>query len=38
MTEDDILNGRLIIEVGLAPVRPAEFVIFRIMQKTKEAS
>jgi phage tail sheath protein FI len=38
MTEDDILNGRLIIEVGIAPVRPAEFVIFRIFQKTKEAS
>jgi phage tail sheath protein FI len=37
MTEDDILNGRLIIEIGIAPVRPAEFVIFRIYQKTSEA-
>lgn len=37
MTEDDILNGRLIIEVGVAPVRPAEFVIFRVFQKTREA-
>jgi len=37
MTEDDILNGRLIVEVGIAPVRPAEFVIFRIFQKTREA-
>jgi Bacteriophage tail sheath protein len=37
MTEDDILNGRLIIEIGIAPVRPAEFVIFRIYQKTQEA-
>jgi phage tail sheath protein FI len=37
MTEDDILNGRLIIEVGIAPVRPAEFVIFRVFQKTLEA-
>lgn len=37
MTEDDILNGRLIIEIGIAPVRPAEFVIFRIFQKTAEA-
>ena len=36
MTEDDILNGRLIIEVGIAPVRPAEFVIFRVYQKTQE--
>jgi phage tail sheath protein FI len=24
--------GRLIIEIGLAPVKPAEFVIFRISQ------
>lgn len=37
MTEDDILNGRLIIEVGIAPVRPAEFVVFRVFQKTQEA-
>jgi phage tail sheath protein FI len=37
MTEDDILNGRLICYVGLAPVRPAEFVIIRISQKTLEA-
>lgn len=38
MTEDDILNGRLICEIGIAPVRPAEFVIFRIFQHTAEAS
>jgi phage tail sheath protein FI len=37
MTENDILNGRLIIEIGIAPVRPAEFVIFRVYQKTQEA-
>jgi phage tail sheath protein FI len=37
MTTDDILNGRLIVEIGIAPVRPAEFVIFRIFQKTREA-
>lgn len=37
MTEDDILSGRLIIEIGIAPVRPAEFVIFRVFQKTQEA-
>ena len=37
MTPDDILNGRLIVEIGIAPVRPAEFVIFRIFQKTREA-
>jgi phage tail sheath protein FI len=38
MTENDIANGRLIILVGIAPVKPAEFVIFRIRQKTREAT
>ncbi|MCM1064961.1 MAG: phage tail sheath subtilisin-like domain-containing protein [Eubacterium sp.] len=37
MTEDDILNGRLICVIGVAPVRPAEFVIFRITQKMETA-
>jgi phage tail sheath protein FI len=37
MTQDDILNGRLICQVGIAPVRPAEFVCFRIFQSTAEA-
>ena len=37
MTEDDILNGRLICEIGIAPVRPAEFVVFRVFQHTAEA-
>jgi Bacteriophage tail sheath protein len=37
MTQDDILNGRLICEIGIAPVRPAEFVIFRVFQHTAEA-
>lgn len=32
MTQDDIDNGRLIILIGIAPVKPAEFVIFRIAQ------
>jgi len=36
MTQDDILNGRLICVIGIAPVRPAEFVIFRITQKMEE--
>jgi phage tail sheath protein FI len=30
MTQDDIDNGRLVVLIGVAPVRPAEFVIFRI--------
>ena len=35
MTEDDVANGRLIVEIGIAPVKPAEFVIFRFRQKTR---
>lgn len=38
MTPDDIDNGRLICLIGIAPVKPAEFVIFRIQQKTIEAA
>jgi len=30
MTQTDIDNGRLICEIGVAPVKPAEFVIVRI--------
>ncbi|MDR2156399.1 MAG: phage tail sheath subtilisin-like domain-containing protein [Clostridiales Family XIII bacterium] len=37
MTRDDIENGRLICNVGIAPVKPAEFVIFRVTQFTAEA-
>ena len=37
MTADDILNGRLVCEVGVAPVRPAEFVVFQIFQNTADA-
>lgn len=33
MTQDDIDNGRLIMLVGIAAVKPAEFVIIRIGQK-----
>jgi phage tail sheath protein FI len=34
MTQSDIDNGRLICLIGIAPVKPAEFVIFHIAQKT----
>jgi uncharacterized protein len=34
MTQDDIDNGRMICIIGVAPLRPAEFVIVRIGQKT----
>ncbi len=38
MSQDDIDNGRLVCVIGVAPVKPAEFVIFRISQKTSEAA
>lgn len=34
MTQDDLDNGRLVALVGVAPLRPAEFVFFRIGQWT----
>jgi uncharacterized protein len=37
MTQNDRDNGRLICLVGVAPLYPAEFVIFRIGQKTADA-
>ncbi|WP_125140269.1 phage tail sheath family protein [Clostridium transplantifaecale] len=37
MTQDDIDNGRLICVIGAAPVKPAEFVIFKITQKTGDS-
>jgi phage tail sheath protein FI len=37
MTQTDIDNGRLICVIGVAPVKPAEFVIIRIGLKTAEA-
>ncbi|HEU4325864.1 MAG TPA: phage tail sheath subtilisin-like domain-containing protein [Roseiflexaceae bacterium] len=37
MTQNDLDNGRLICLVGVAPLKPAEFVIFRIGQKTADA-
>jgi len=38
MTQDDIDKGRLICLIGAAPVKPAEFVIFRISQQTLAAA
>ena len=37
MTAQDILNGRLIVEIGMAVVRPAEFIILRFMHKLPTA-
>ena len=36
MTQNDLDNGRLICVIGVAPVKPAEFVIFRIGQWTAD--
>ena len=36
MTQNDLDNGRLVVLVGVAAVRPAEFVIFRIGQWTSD--
>lgn len=33
MTSLDILEGRMIVEVGMAVVRPAEFIILRFSHK-----
>ena len=38
MTEDDIQNGRLIAAIGLAILRPAEFVILKFSHKSAESS
>lgn len=32
MTQDDIDNGRLVVVVGLATLKPAEFVVLRIVE------
>ena len=37
MTALDILEGRLIIEIGMAVVRPAEFIILRFSHKMAES-
>jgi phage tail sheath protein FI len=37
MTPQDILEGRMIVVVGMAAVRPAEFIILRFMHKLQES-
>ena len=32
MTQNDLDNGRLVVSIGVAPVKPAEFVVFQIGQ------
>ena len=37
MTPDDVLNGWLIVEIGIAAVRPAEFIILRFSHKLQQS-
>ena len=37
MSQNDLDNGRMICLIGVAPLYPAEFVIFRIGQWTAES-
>jgi hypothetical protein len=37
MTAQDILEGRMIVEIGMAAVRPAEFIIFKFEHKLQES-
>ncbi|MEM7574069.1 MAG: phage tail sheath C-terminal domain-containing protein [Bacteroidota bacterium] len=37
MTADDVTNGRMIVEISLAPVRPAEFIILRFSQQQAQS-
>lgn len=37
MTAQDIFEGRMIIEIGMAVVRPAEFIVLRFSHKMQEA-
>lgn len=37
MTTQDILEGRMNVEIGVAAVRPAEFIILRFSHKLQEA-
>ncbi len=37
MTAQDVLEGRMIVEMGLAAVRPAEFIILRFTHKLQQS-
>ncbi len=37
MSAEDILNGKLIIEIGMAVVRPAEFIILRFSHQMQQS-
>jgi phage tail sheath protein FI len=37
MTAQDVLEGRMIVEIGMAVVRPAEFIVLQFSHKMQEA-
>ena len=37
MTAEDVLEGKMIVEIGMAVVRPAEFIILRFSHKMMES-
>jgi len=37
MTAQDVLEGRMIVEIGIAAVRPAEFIVLKFSHKLPEA-
>jgi phage tail sheath protein FI len=37
MSAIDILEGKMIVEIGMAAVRPAEFIILRFSHKMQES-
>jgi hypothetical protein len=37
MTAQDVLEGRLIVEIGIAAVRPAEFIVLRFMHQLQRS-
>jgi len=37
MSAQDILEGRMNVEIGMAAVRPAEFIVFRFSHKLQES-
>ena len=37
MTPEDILNGYMKVEIGMAAVRPAEFIILKFSHKLQES-
>ena len=36
MTEQDVLEGRMIVEIGIAAARPAEFIVLRFTHQLQE--